>query len=121
MNNSLFQLKKIYWFVIALILATTVLLVAAKNARATLQIELEELAGIKNDVFPVAVQAQGPSQLEELAQIKDELLPAAARATGSSRLEELAQIKGDVFAADARPTGSSRLEELAQIKGDVLP
>jgi len=54
--------------------------------------------------------------LEQLARIKDDMFPANAGLTGPSRLEQLAIIKDDMFPANARLTGPSRLEELRRIK-----
>ena len=66
------------------LLATGVVLVAAKDARLT-----------------------GVYRLEQLAQFKDDMFPADARLAKAYRLEELARIKDDIFPADPHLTQPS--------------
>lgn len=104
MENSLFQPKKIYLFLIVLTLTATLALVATKDVRATMQMSLEELARIKDGLFPVSARPPGPSRLEELERIKDDVSPVNARFAGAYRLEELERIKDDVLPVNARPS-----------------
>jgi hypothetical protein len=65
---------------------------------------LDELARIKDDVFPVDSRATQMARLDELARIKDDVFPGDARAARLARLDELARIKDDVFPVDSRAT-----------------
>jgi hypothetical protein len=91
--NHLQSHSKVTSLAVALIVFTSIVLAAAIDARASLLSRQEDLARIKDDVFPADFRFSGPSRLEELRRIKDDVFPAGARLSGPSRLEELARIK----------------------------